>query len=99
MPLTATVSRPRPAADPFMLTFNSIKNASGKYQHRNGNVLVIVSDKGQLVKVPKGVASNGFSRTGMFMIDAKTGKTRHVNCGQGPDGDRNWMRYTASVTL
>ncbi len=85
--------------DPFNLCFNDFKYAKGAYQHRNGKVFVVHSEKGSLVSAD-GVRT-GKTRTNMFCLE-KDGVIRAVCCGDGPDGDKNWRKLasgTVSVTI
>lgn len=77
----------------------------GMYEHvRTGNVLVVYSVNPQFVQIEarkNGRKTNktGFTRTGMLMIDKKTGAARIVTCDDKPDGDKNWRPFPGSITL
>lgn len=100
MALRASLSGTRSVVDPFTLAYNDIKNIPGKYQHRNGKVLVVFSDDCRLVTGP---TRTGKTRIGQFMVDPargnEGGKARLVVNGDGPDGDKNWMRFSGNVVL
>ncbi len=91
-------SVPAPA-DPFTLSFNDFKYKSGSYQHRNGKVFIVFSDKGSLVAA-EGVRL-GKTRTNMVCVETD-GTLRNVVCGDGPDGKKNWRKLasgTVQVTI
>lgn len=96
--LTGRVSILAPARN--LLTFNSIKQTPGKYVNVNtGNILIVFSPKAHFVGVPEEVCRTGYTRTGMIMFEQDTGKFRHVQCGQGPDNNAVWEKYTGTITL
>lgn len=85
--------------DEYPLSFNDIKNKKGMYQHRNGKILIVYTNKSQFIRCDARQTRTGFTRTGMAMVDRKTGGLRLVVCDQTPDGDKNWKVFEDTVTL
>lgn len=77
----------------------------GMFQHiRTGNVLVVYSKNPQFVEcAPRAngrrTTRTGFTRTGMFIISKRTGEARLVVANRDPDGAKEWVPFTGSITL
>ena len=77
----------------------------GMYKHvRTGNILVVYSVNPQFVEIEtrkngKKTNRTGFTRTGMLVVEKATGKLRLVTADRNPDGRKDWVEYTGSVTF
>ena len=100
----------------FPLSFNDIiahtpgqagrgDATKGMFEHRNGDILVVLSKNPQFVECEarrngKRTTKTGFTRTGMFIVDKdKDGAARLVAADKTPDGKKDWKPYTGSITL
>lgn len=77
----------------------------GHYRNvRNGNILVVFGVNPTLVELEalrNGKKGNktGLTRSGMMMVDAKTGNCRPVTCDKKPDGEKIWELYTGTLEI
>jgi len=85
------------AANAYPLTFNGIKNVPGAYEHKNGDVLIVVTKKSKFVK-DDGMRT-GYTRTGHILFDKSAGRLRKTANDKSPDGVAQWRQFKGTLTL
>ena len=85
------------ATDSFPLTFNSVKNVPGMYEHRNGDVLIVATKNSVFTRDAN--MRTGYTRAGHLLWDKSAGRLRKTANDKSPDGIANYRKFAGVITL